>query len=168
MTYEYRDMILPSTLSMHIRSTMFYANLESKNQSDYFSFEERSSLATTCSSSNSNGSSSLGLILLSFSLDHLVKIKLSQVKLEEKRGRWTSIAEKKTLAKVRKLNLAFFVSYFILSLSFLRVRSCFYYHRTSFFCRRGRPKTEGTGAKPLIFPPPWGLNSFRCPAPQYW
>ena len=23
------------------------------------------------------------------------------------------------------------------------------------------------GAKPLIFPPPWGLYSFRCPAPQH-
>ena len=37
----------------------------------------------------------------------------------------------------------------------------------TFFCRRGRPKTKGTGAKPLIFPPPWGLYSFRCPAPQH-
>ena len=36
-----------------------------------------------------------------------------------------------------------------------------------FFRTGGRPKTEGTGAKPLIFPPPWGLYSFRCPAPQH-
>ena len=43
---------------------------------------------------------------------------------------------------------------------------CFF-RRNSFFCRRGRPKTEGTGAKPLIFPPPWGLYSFCCPAPQH-
>ena len=35
-----------------------------------------------------------------------------------------------------------------------------------FFCRRGRPKTEGTGARPLIFQPPWDLYSFRCPAPR--
>ena len=36
-----------------------------------------------------------------------------------------------------------------------------------FFFRREGPKTEGTGAKPLIFPPPWGLYSFCCPAPQH-
>ena len=35
-----------------------------------------------------------------------------------------------------------------------------------FFCRRGRPKTEGTGAKPLIFPPPWGLYSFCLKLPR--
>ena len=35
----------------------------------------------------------------------------------------------------------------------------------SFFLEEGASEDRGNRSKPLIFPPPWGLYSFRCPVP---